>query len=131
MSSSNFKNPPKLENNDSFDNWEKAIKLWRLVTDIPKEKQGAAIALSCRGKAYDAVLELTEAEITAQDGVDKILAKLGTIYKKDEVDSAYDAFEKFINFKRGTEMSINSYITEFEKLYAKAKKNGFDLSNGL
>ena len=129
MAASNFKSPPKFENNDSYENWEKAVKLWRLVTDIPKGKQGAAIVLSLQGKAYETVLEMEEEEITAEDGVKRILDKLGTIYKKDKIDSAYEAFEKFIHYKREPETNISVYITEFERRYVKAKAHGFTMSS--
>ena len=54
----NVKNPPLLENSTTYENWEKSLKLWQLVTDLKPAQQGPAIVLSLEGKAKDAVSEL-------------------------------------------------------------------------
>ena len=127
--SPNFKNPPKLESHTSYENWEKALELWRLATDVAKEKQGTAVVLTLTGKARDAALELDIAEINHVNGLDAILAKLAKIYKKDSIDSAYEAFESFISFKRDSSMNISEYVNEFDKRKNKAKSHGFTLSD--
>ena len=43
--------PPKLVDGDDFEEWEREIEIWKLVTDVPEEKQGASIYLSLEGKA--------------------------------------------------------------------------------
>ena len=127
--SNNLKHPPKLDQFDSYENWEKTLKLWKLATDLPKKKQGTAVLLTLTGKARDKVLELDEAQIAADDGLDNILAELAKIYKKDSVDSAYDAFESFIKFTRDPSMNISAYNIEFEKRYNKARSHGFTLAD--
>ena len=117
---SNVKNPPLLKEGSSFEKWEKALKIWQLVTDLPSEKQGPAVVLVLSGKAQDAVLDMSVNDIKDKEGVDKILAVLGKIYKKDSVDAAYESFEQFIYFKREPSMDINTFITEFERRYTKA-----------
>ena len=125
----NVRNPPLLEDSSSFENWEKALKYWQIVSSLTSEQQGPAIVLTLKGKAQEAVLELGVKEINAKDGVDKILIKLGEIYKKDTVDTAYEAFEQFIYFKREPGMDINSFINEFERRYSKAKEHDCVLSS--
>ena len=78
----NFKTPPILEQYDNYDNWEKALKLWRLATDVPKNKQGTAVLLKLSGKARDKVLELEIEQIDCDAGLDNILVELAKIYKK-------------------------------------------------
>lgn len=129
MASSNIKNPPALAKSSTFDSWEKSINLWVLITELPKAKQGAALVLSLEGKDRDTVLELPLTDINSDDGVKKIIDKLGTIYKKDQVDAAYETFEKFINFRRESSMNMNNFISEFESKYNKAKNHGFELSS--
>ena len=126
--SNNFKNPPKLDQHDNYENWEKALKLWRLATDVPKAKQGTAVVLALTGKARDKVLELEIEQINSEAGIDLILLELAKIYKKDTIDAAYEAFEKFIKFNRDPSMNITEYINEFEKRYNKAKSHGFTLA---
>ena len=82
MSNSNLKNPPKLENHDNYENWEKSLKLWRLATDLPKAKQGTAVVLSLTGKARDKVLELEIDEINSEAGLDLILVELAKFIKR-------------------------------------------------
>ena len=58
-----------------------------------------------------------------------IINRLKKIYAKDTVEAAYEAFEKFIHFKRGNDLPMAEYITEFEIKYGKAKVHGFELSS--
>ena len=129
--SSNIKNPPLLEKSTSYDSWKLSLQMWQVVTDLKVEQQGPAVFLSLTDKAKDAVSELGIEVIKTADGVNKILEKLEKIYKKDSVDAAYDAFEAFINYKRESGTKISHFITEFERLYSKAKPHGCELSDGI
>ena len=128
-SSKNIRNPPLLEASPSFEQWEKSLQYWQAITDLAKSKQGPAVTLSLTGKALEAAMELDFAEVSADDGVKKVVERLRKIYAKDTVEAAYVAFENFIHFKRENSISILDYITEFESKYSKAKKHGFDLSD--
>ena len=125
------KNPPKLEQGVLYENWETKIKLWQLVTDLPKTKQGPIVVLVLSGKAEQCALELPITEISAEDGVDRILTKLSKVFKKDTVDAAYEAFEEFIHLKRPADGNISNFITEFEAKYNKAKVHGCELSSPI
>ena len=127
----NVKNPPSLDASPSYEAWEKALKYWQIITDIAPEKQGAAVILSLTGKAREAVFELDVAKVKSADGVTEILNRLGKIYKKDEVDTAYEAFERFIHFSKDEKMSMQEYINEFESRYCKAKPLGCELSDNI
>ena len=121
--SSHLKTPPTLNKGDNFENWEKAVKVWQLLTDLPAEKQGPAVLLALTGKDRDVALELPITEINAVDGCTRVLTKLGKVYKKDTVDTEFESFENFIRFKRKPNTGMNQYINEFESLYAKAKEH--------
>ena len=41
------------------------------------------------------------------------------LWKKDQLSEAYEAFSDFERFKRKDTMTMDTYITEFEKLYNK------------
>ena len=129
--SHNVKNPPLLSASTSYESWEKSLSLWQLVTDLKPEQQGPALVLSLSGKAKEAAIELSIDEIKSAIGVNLILDKVGQIYKKDTVDTAYEAFESFIKFEREPSMDIPSYIGEFERRYNKAKKNDCTLSTNI
>lgn len=128
---SNIKNPPALNETISYENWEKSVELWKLVTNLTAEQQGAALVLALSGKDKDTALELSVNDIKSADGVKKILEKLGKIYKKDAVDQAYEAFEVFIYFKRDQNMSVSDFISEFERKFHKAKDHGCTLSDEI
>ena len=101
------------------------------MTDIPAKKQGAALVLALVGKDRDTALELKIEDINSERGFEMILEKLGGIYKKDTVDTAYENFEQFIRFKRELDMDIVTYITEFERRYSRAKEHGCILSSSV
>ena len=131
MASKNVKNPPQLESASSFEIWEKKIEMWQSVTDLKPEQQGPALVLALTDKVQDEVLQLESAVIKSDRGVSEILKKLATIYKKDAVDSAYEAFESFIYYKRPEEMRVKEFIVEFEKRHTKAKGHGCELSKSI
>ena len=116
-----------LQESSSFEAWEKALSLWTLVTDVDKSKQAANVVLSLTGKDRDKVLELPVDQINCDNGVENIIAHLGKVYKKDTVDMAYEAFEKFIYYRRESNASMSDYINEFETRYHKAKEHKFEI----
>ena len=128
---SNPRNPPILDSSTTFENWEMLVELWQAVTDLKAEKQGPALVLALSHKAREAALEIPMTDIKSSNGVELIKQKLGKIYKKDSVDSAYEAFESFIHFKRDSETTMSDFISEFERKHAKAKAHGFDLSTSV
>ena len=129
--SNNSKTPPSLSKAKNYQDWLKLIKIWRKFSDLPKEKQGPAIVLSLENEALDAVLELEEENISAENGVDTIIARLDRIYKKDETLENYMALEAFETFKRPENMKICDYLNQFEKLYNKTKSYGTQMSDNV
>ena len=117
----NYKVPPVFNETISYESWKNEIEVWRLVTDLSKEKQALAIVLSLSGKAREKARELNIAVINVATGVDLLIQKLDEIFKKEEVDGAYEAYNKFEHFKRDQEKSMINYIIEFDELYAKVK----------
>ena len=47
-------------------------------------------------------------------GVQKIIAKLDSLYEQNVTQKLFSAYETFENFKRSQDMSIAKYISEFE-----------------
>ena len=71
----NIKAPPVFhpEEDDDYQSWKNDIKIWRLFTETKKEKIGAAVYLSLRGKAREVVRSLTAEEIGVETGFDRII----------------------------------------------------------
>ena len=76
------------------------------------------------GEAQDAALELPEDEIAQENSVDAILHRLDRLFKKDSTITKYQALEAFETFKRPSDMSIQSFLNEFEKKLFKTKSYG-------
>ena len=131
MASNNYKAPPTLGKSSSYDNWLKEIAIWQTFTDITPKKQGSAIFLTLEGKAREAVLELEVKDINCDDGVKNVLAKLDTLYVRDKVQTAYEAYDRFEKFQRNSEMSMSDFMIEFERLLSKTKSFGTTMSSDL
>ena len=77
--------------------------------------------LSLVHEPQDAVLELNSDIISEKDDVDKIIARLNKIYKKDELTEKYDTLELFEKYKRQGNTTIRNFLTEFEKHFHKTR----------
>ena len=85
---------------------ETNIKVWRRFTDLPAHRQGSALVLHLEDEASDAVLEIDDAEIAKDDGVDAIINRLNRLFKKDSTITKYQTVEAFETFRRPSNMSI-------------------------
>ena len=85
---------------------ETNIKVWRRFTDLPAHRQGSALVLPLEDEASDAVLEIDDAEIPKDDGVDAIINRLNRLFKKDSTITKYQTVEAFETFRRPSNMSI-------------------------
>ena len=123
----NFKNPPKFSAETSYENWVKELKLWALCSKVEKNEQGPAVALTLEGRAKAAVLEMEIEELNAEDGLPKLIAKLDGLFLKDENQRVYAAYEEFETYSRPADMSIDDFISDFERLYNKVKAYKIEL----
>ena len=78
--------------------------------------------LLSEGEPLDAVLDLHSDIISGKDGVDKIIARLNKIYKKDGFTQKHNALESFEKYKRQNNTTIRNFLTEFEKLFHKTRR---------
>ena len=98
MAGRRSKEPPKLDDGDDYDEWAREIDIWRIVTDVSEEKQGAAIYLSLEGKARQCCKSIEVAKLKGKDGVKILLDKLKDLYAKDSEQLAFQAYEEFESF---------------------------------
>ena len=131
MSNNGGKAPPAMRDGLSYENWKKEISIWQRFTKVEKKKQGLAIFLSLEGEARETVLDIPIDELDEDEGSSKVLAKLDKLYLKDKIHLAYQAYHIFAKFQRNTEMNMDTYINEFEKLYNKAKSYEMALPDGI
>ena len=130
--SKHFKSPPPMRESLPYEDWRKEVTIWRSFTDIDAKKQGAALFLSLEGKTRDSVLsDIDVTKLSAVDGIDIILTSLDTLYLKDKSDSGFEAFDKFIKYRRPQNTSIPEYISEFNMRYNKLKHFNMILPEGV
>ena len=128
-----YKAPPALTEEKPFADWRKELEIWRIATDVRKERQAAMIFLSLSGKSREAVLELPKEVIGAEDGsgFDAVLAKLDTHWKVDYNLGAFNAYEKFEQYSRPADMDIKYFIVAFYRMNNKLVATGTVLPEGV
>ena len=132
-SSNSYRAPPELSEHKVYKDWLKEVKIWQIATDVKKEKQAAMILLSLKGKAREAALELSIEDIGKDDGsgVMLITNKLEELFKEDENLEAFNAYEKFEQFRRENDMNMKDFINAFQRLNAKLRATGTELPEGV
>lgn len=127
----NYKNPPSLSSDKTYQQWKSEVKLWELVTDLDKKKRGLALALSLEGKAREVAVDISSDDLNADDGVNKLVTALDNLFEKDKVDQAYSAYTVFDKFYRTDGMAMSNYIIQFEQNYTKCKKHDMVLPDAI
>ena len=118
--------PPSLRTK-SYELYRHELLAWREVTDLRKDKQGVAIALSLpeedKNRIREKVFEQIKLDdLKKDDGLDTLIAFLDSHLKKDDLADSLEKFEEFEDFERKMGMSITEYIASFDSLYRKIEK---------
>ena len=100
---------------------KKEVSLWKTCCKLEKKEQGPALVLSLQGKPRSAAMELAVEVLNADDGVEKVVAKLDGLYLKDENQRKYISMEAYEQYIRTADQSIDTYINEFERQHNKVK----------
>ena len=119
-------NPPTLGEN--YERYKQELKAWRIISDIPKEKQGITIVLTLpenhtsgiRGKVFEEV-QLSQSELQKDTGVDILIGFLDKHLGRDDIVDQYEKFADFEDFKRGSD-NIFQYIANFHPRYHRLEK---------
>ena len=102
---------PQFNESNDFDQWENEMKIWKMVTDLPAEKQGPVTYLSLNQKVKTQCA-LTKETLAKDDGLDQLITKLRDLYAASKEQAMFAAYEKFENFCRPENMKITDYINE-------------------
>lgn len=116
----------------TYIDWKKEVSIWSKFTDLDKKKQGGALFLSLTDKARETVLaEVPEVAYEKDDIVDVILKSLDKLLLKDDSETAFQAFDNFIRFRRPKSMPIDKFLAEFNLRYTKIKGLNMALPDGV
>ena len=99
-----LKHPPTFdpEEGDDYVNWKKDAEVWSLLTTEATTKHGAAIYLSLRGTARDAVRGISSDELKKDTGFQEVIKLLDAVYLKVTATRAYCAFKDFVDYWRSS-----------------------------
>jgi hypothetical protein len=123
--------PPSFDGREEmFRQYNRELELWRHETDVPKVKQGAKVLRHLSGSAKAVVDELSIAEITSEQGVDKILAALKVYFQPHLETAVPRALEKavYAESRKGKE-SLGDYIIRMEAAFRELSTEGIKLED--
>ena len=124
----NYKAPPAFEEGMDYNDWKLDLELWQEFTSLERKKHGTALLLELKpGKVKDTVRSLGKAVLVAENAISQITTQLDKIYKEDAAQISYRVYSKFERYCRPEQMTLQSYISEFEKLLADLKKQEIKL----
>ena len=96
-----YKNPPEFNSKlKPYDQYVEELRAWCIVTDLAKEKQGIAIALSLpendpSGVRDEVFNEITLANLNNEEGVNTLINYFNRLFLKDELSELYECYIKF------------------------------------
>ena len=129
---SNYKAPPAYSEDQDYCNWKLDLQLWQEFTGLEKKRQGTALLLELKqGKIKDTVRSLGKDVLIAEDAIEKILSHLDKIYLEDSAQTCYRVYGKFEKYVRPEGLSLQSYISEFEKLIADLRRHKITLPEAV
>ena len=107
---------PSMSKCPSYAHWKNLIKIWSNVSNIPKAKQADCLLLTLDTDGQNLALQVPDTERCKEDGsgLTQVLLRLDTLYEQNSTQKLFTAFEEFENLKRGHDMSLAKYISEFE-----------------
>ena len=122
MSSEKIIGPPNYDEKIyTWKEYKKEVDVWATLTNLRKPKQGPALWMALKGKAKEAVQEMTLDEIKSDNGFEQMIEKLDAVFKTDDNQAAYMAYRDFETFVRPADMTIQDFIIKFESLNNKIK----------
>ena len=130
-------NPPDLSKCRTYERYRQELKAWQEVTDIPKTKQGIAIALSLpqdsgesgiREKVFD---EIELKDLKKENGLEILINFLDKTLGKDDLSDSLEKFEDFEDYCHGQNETILDYISRFDQKYNRLKKLGMELPSAI
>ena len=125
-------NPPSLNSTKSYERFKQELSAWREITELKKEKQGIAVALSLpeddvnriKDKVFD---QISLDDLKSADGLDILLTFLDKHLGKDDLSDSVEKFDEFDDCQRKEGQTIQEFIGIFDSLYRKIEKKGMKL----
>ena len=123
--------PPAFDGKeDGFKVYLRELELWRHETDVPRNKQGAKVLRQLTGSAKAVIDELSIAEITSEQGIDKIVSAL-KVYFQPHLETAIPrALEKAVYAEgRKSKESFGDYLIRMDAGFRELASEGIKLED--
>ena len=129
-------NPPSFNSAKSYERYKQELLAWREITELSKNKQGIAVALSLpeddENKIKDKVFDqIALDELKDEDGLNILIAFLDKHLGKDDLADIIEKFEDFDDFKRKEGQTIQEFIAMFDCKYRKIEKKDMSLPSEI
>ena len=129
-------NPPSFNSAKSYERFKQELLAWREITELSKNKQGIAVALSLpdddKNKIKDKVFDkIALDELKNENGLDILIVFLDKHLGKDDLADSIDKFEDFDDFKRKDGQTIQEFIAMFDSKYRKIEKKDMPLPSEI
>ena len=126
---------PVMKEDQPYRDWRKKLEIWQAINTVlcvaPRIQAGALFE-SLQGIPQQLVLsELSVAEITADDGITNIVNTLDVFFMGNETQHAFNAIDELMTYKRDADLSIQSFIVEFQLKNNKVKSSGINLPDDV
>ena len=129
--------PPDLAKCKTYERYKQELLAWRKVTDVAKDKQAIAIALSLphdpdQAGIRDQVFEeLDMADLSKDTGLETLMTFLDGKLGVDDLADSLAKFEDFEDYCRGSGESILDYIAKFDQKYKRLVKLKMELPSAI
>ena len=120
---SSYNTPPVWPEDRPFEQWLQELEVWRLVTELAASKQAPAVLLSLSGERKEVGLRLTPTELSADDGLNTLIAKLKEAFGHEGADRTFELYLQFEQIIRDEE-SMTNFIQKFEAAYNRIEALG-------
>ena len=129
-------NPPSFNSAKSYERFKQELLAWREITELSKNKQGIAVALSLpdddENKIKDKVFDqIALDELKDENGLNILFAFLDKHLGKDDLADSIEKFEDFDDFKRKDGQTIQEFIAMFDSKYRKIEKKDMSLPSEI
>ena len=129
-------NPPSLEKAKTYERFKQEVLAWREITDLAKNKQGIAVALSLPEDDEHQIKDKVFDQISIDDlkdnfGLDILIAFLDKHLAKDDLPDSLEKFDDFDDFRRNDGQAINEYNPMSDSKYRKIEKKKMTLPSEI
>ncbi|XP_063690486.1 uncharacterized protein LOC134823063 [Bolinopsis microptera] len=112
-----LKRIPVVDDSADYSTWKKKVLIWQLGTAATTKQQASKLIMNMKGRPQEVSINMTLKVLGAEDGVDKLIAELDKLYKKDSTQSLFKAIDDFEGYRRGDGEDIDNYILDFQRRY--------------